>query len=267
MLTATLESSRSLWSRAVGICVILGYYLLAMERPTAAPPKPNPLLLEGGSEFTGRMEEVDRAALKVVGTRPVTIVPAAAVPEGGQAQAGRNGMNWFKRLGAADVRSTGWVDRHSARDAGIAETLAVSGMIFLPGGSPRYLADALRGSLAWKAILTAHRAGAVLGGSSAGAMVLCEVYYDPSVGQVLPGLNLVPRICILPHHDTFGRGWAPQLSRKAKGMLLVGIDEETGMLNDGPAGRWTVYGRGVVTLYGADGPAVFRSGEAIPLPG
>ena len=47
----------------------------------------------------------------------------------------------------------------------------------------------------------------------------------------------------------------------------AGIDEETGMLNDGPAGRWTVYGRGVVTLYAADGRAVFRSGESISLPG
>jgi cyanophycinase len=237
-----------------------------MER-TGTPIESSSLLLEGGGEFTGRMEAADRAALKAAGGRPITVVPAAAVPEGGQAQAGRNGERWFKRLGAVDVQSTGWVDRHSSRDAGIARTVRASGLIFLPGGSPRYLAESLQGSLVWEAILAAHRDGAVVGGSSAGAMVLCSVYYDPSSDQVLPGLDLVPGICILPHHDTFGGKWVPQLSRKVKGVFLVGIDEETGMVNDGPDGAWTVYGKGGVTLYAADGPAVYRSGEAVSLPG
>ena len=165
------------------------------------------------------------------------------------------------------MRSTGWIDRRSGLDAGVAEMISASGFVFLPGGSPRYLADALRGSLVWKAILTVHRAGAVLGGSSAGAMVLCEKFYDPSAGQVLPGLNLVPKVCILPHHDTFGRGWVPQLSRRTKEVLLVGIDEETGMLNDGPEGRWTVYGKGAVTLYASEGRTVYHSGEQFGLPG
>ncbi len=89
-----------------------------MERTDAPIQRHAPLLLEGGSEFTGRMEAADRAALKAAGQKPVTIVPAAAVPEGGQAEAGRNGVRWFKRLGAADVRSTGWVDRQSCPGCG-----------------------------------------------------------------------------------------------------------------------------------------------------
>ena len=116
-------------------------------------------------------------------------------------------------------------------------------------------------------MLSAQAAGAVIGGSSAGAMVLCEVYYDPSAGQLLPGLNLVPGICILPHHDTFGRAWAPPIAREARGILPVGIDEETGMVNDGPEGSWTVYGKGVVTVYQADGPRAYRGGERLDLPG
>ena len=250
----------------VGISRIRAYYSVAMECTDAPIQRHAPLLLEGGREFTGRMEAADRAALKAAGRKPVTIVPAAAVPEDGQVQAGRNGVRWFKRLGAADVRSTGWVDRQSSLDAGIAAAVAASGLVFLPGGSPRYLAEALRGSLVWEAMLSAQAAGAVIGGSSAGAMVLCEVYYDPSAAKVLPGLSLVPGICILPHHDTFGRAWAPQVAREAQGVLPVGIDEETGMVNDGPAGSWTVYGKGVVTVYPADGPRAYRDGERLELP-
>jgi len=236
-------------------------------KPTGAQSlRHPPLLLEGGNEFRGAMEEADRAALRAAAPGPVVIVPAAAVPEGGQLQAGANGVRWFKGLGAADVRSTGWIDGSSPSDAAVAATVAASRLIFLPGGSPRYLAVALQGSRVWAAMRDAHAAGAVLGGSSAGAMVLCEAYYDPSAGRVMPGLGLLPKICILPHHDTFGQGWAPHIERQANGVLPVGIDEETGMMNDGPDGLWTVYGKGAVTVYAAGGTAVYRRGDRLELP-
>jgi cyanophycinase len=237
-----------------------------MKQTGAQSLRHSPLLIEGGNEFRGAMEEADRAALRAAGPGPVLIVPAAAAAEGGQIQAGSNGVRWFKELGAADVRSTGWIDGSSQEATAVAAAVEASRFIFLPGGSPRYLAGALQGSRVWAAMRGALAAGAVLGGSSAGAMVLCEAYYDPSTGRVIPGLNLLPKICILPHHDTFGRGWAPHIERQTKGVLPVGIDEETGMMNDGPGGLWTVYGKGAVTLHGPGGEAVYRSGERFELP-
>jgi hypothetical protein len=35
-------------------------------------------------------------------------------------------------------------------------------------------------------------------------------------------------------------------------VILIGIDEQSGMLNNGPQGRWQVYGAGGVTLYQDD---------------
>jgi cyanophycinase len=175
-------------------------------------------------------------------------------------------VRWFEGLGAADGRATGWVDGSSQEATAVAAAVAASRFIFLPGGSPRYLAGALQGSRVWAAIRAAHAACAVLAGSSAGAMVLCEAYYDPSAGRVMPGLGLLPKICILPHHDTFGQGWTPHIERQAKGVLPVGIDEETGMMNDGPDGLWTVYGKGAVTVYAAGGTAVYRRGARLELP-
>jgi hypothetical protein len=103
-------------------------------------------------------------------------------------------------------------------------------------------------------------------GSSAGAMVLCEFYFDPISEKVHPGLNLLPEVCVLPHHDTFGKDWAPRLSMLLPGALLIGIDEDTGLLNDGPNGQWTVYGKGAVTVYEPDGRAVFHHGQRFALP-
>ena len=115
------------------------------------------------------------------------------------------------------------------------------------GGFTGYLGETLKGSAAWQAVLEAYAMGAVVAGSSAGAMVMCELYYDPSRGQVIEGLNLVANSIVLPHHNTFGKSWASRLLEISQ-VTLVGIDEETGMLDDG-AGTWTVYGAGNITLY------------------
>lgn len=76
-------------------------------------------------------------------------------------------------------------------------------------------------------MLTAYRSGAVIAGSSAGAMVLYEYYYDPVSSRVLKGLNLVERICILPHHNMYAKDWVPQLQKQLPDSILFGIDEET----------------------------------------
>jgi cyanophycinase len=226
------------------------------------------VLLEGGREFNGGMAAADERAMAVCGGRelPVRIIPAAAAPDNNHAAAAANGVSWFQSLGAADVRAVDIIDRASADRPDLAGEIECARLVFVLGGFTRYLAETLSESLAWRAMVSAHRAGAVIAGSSAGAMVLCEHYFDPNSGKVLPGLNLLPGVCVLPHHDTFGKGWAPRLTRLLPGAILIGIDEETGLLNDGPNGQWTVYGKGAVTVYEPDSHAVFQHGQRFALP-
>jgi cyanophycinase len=80
-------------------------------------------------------------------------------------------------------------------------------------------------------------------------MVLCEHYYDPESGRVVDGLNLVPNACVLPHHNSFGKRWAPKLIPHLPDSVLIGIDEATGIINDGGSGHWQVYGAGHTILY------------------
>jgi cyanophycinase len=209
------------------------------------------LLLEGGAEFSGRMADPDRKAISLAGGRDATIsiIPAAAAPDNNHQKAGQNGVRWFQRLGAARVSTLPLIDRSSADDPEIAEALTKSKLIYLLGGFPRHLAQTLSGSRSWQAILTAYRSGAVIAGSSAGAMVLCQYYYDPKTAQLAQGLNLQECICILPHHNTFGQTWAPQLTKRIPDMILLGIDEETGALHDPWQDNWRVYGKGKITRY------------------
>jgi len=225
------------------------------------------ILLEGGAEFGGRMADPDRQAMRRAGgpDAPMSIIPAAAAPDNNHQRAGQNGVDWFKRLGATNVSVLPLIDSSSADDPDIVEALEKSRLIYLLGGFPHYLGQALDGSRSWQAMLTAYLSGSVIAGSSAGAMVLCEYYYDPVSSRVVKGLNLVERICILPHHNAFGKDWVPQLKKRLPDIILFGIDEETGVLYIASSGNWRVYGKGRITLYHSGHVDEFEAGQEFDL--
>jgi len=220
------------------------------------------LLLEGGAEFGGRMRDPDLKAIELAGgfDAPIRIIPTAAAPDNNHQRAGSNGIRWFQSLGAKDVVSLPLIDKVSANDESVAKSLQEAKLIYMLGGFTGYLGETLKGSAAWQAALDAYHNDAVIAGSSAGAMVMCEFYYDPSQGQVVDGLNLLPNSIVLPHHNTFGKSWASRLLEISK-VTLVGIDEQTGMFDDG-AQAWTVYGRGSVTLYRNHKIEIYEAGKA-----
>lgn len=207
------------------------------------------LLLEGGAEFGGRMREPDLKAIELAGglEAPIRIIPTAAAPDNNHQRAGDNGIRWFQSLGARDVGSLPIIDKTSANDESLLRSLREAKLIYMLGGFTGYLGETLKGSAAWQTVLESFAMGAVIAGSSAGAMVMCEFYYDPSRGQVVEGLNLVPNAIVMPHYNTFGKSWASRLLEISQ-VTLIGIDEKTGMLDDG-AGTWIVHGAGNVTLY------------------
>ena len=220
------------------------------------------LLLEGGAEFSGRMRDPDLKAIELAGglEAPIRIIPTAAAPDNNHERAGNNSIRWFQSLGARDVGSVPLIDKASANDENIAASLREAKLIYMLGGFTGYLGETLKGSLAWQAVLEAYATGAVVAGSSAGAMVMCEFYYDPSRGQVADGLNLVPNAIVMPHYNTFGKNWASRLLEISR-VTLIGIDERTGMLDDS-AGTWTVYGAGNVTLYRNQEVEIYVTGKS-----
>ena len=225
------------------------------------------ILLAGGAEFGGAMAVADRRAIELAGgaNARLSIVPAAAAPDDHHERAGQNGVDWFKKLGAVNVGALPLIDRQSADDETVVNALLQSRLIYMPGGFPRHLEQSLSGSKSWQAMLKAHQSGAVVAGSSAGAMILCDHYYDPYGKKIGNGLGLIPNACILPHHNTFGRNWSRTLARRLDGVILIGIDEKTAMINDGPKGQWQVYGAGGITCYLNDRIAHFHTGEPFDL--
>ena len=209
------------------------------------------ILLAGGAEFGGQMAEPDLRAFELAGgfDAPLEIIPAAAAPDHNHERAGGNGLRWFEHLGVRQAALVPLIDRASANLPSIAAQLREMRFIYLLGGFPRFLCQTLAESLCWEAVLSAYQSGAVIGGSSAGATVLCEHFYDPDSKQINKGLNLVSGTCMLPHHNRFGKGWAARVADLLPEAVLLGIDEQTGMIDDAGDGGWRVYGKGRVTLY------------------
>ena len=223
------------------------------------------ILLAGGAEFGGHMASVDHAAIAAAGgyQAPISIVPAAAAPDNNHKRAGQNGVKWFRSLGATRVEAVHLIDQASANDPEIIAKLQQSRLIYLLGGFPRYLAQTLAASKAWQAIDEAMATDLVLGGSSAGAMVLCDKVFDPSTQKTFDGLHLLNRACVVPHHDTFGQTWLTSLRQQLPHHVLIGIDEETAMLQRDR--EWHVYGKGRVTLYRGRQVLAFGNGHRFRL--
>lgn len=222
------------------------------------------IVLEGGAEFSGRMADVDLRAIELAGgnSAKLDIIPAAAAPDQNHGRAGSRGVKWFTHLGATRVTTQPLIDHKSAQDPELADRLATSNLLFLLGGFPGHLADSLKESRCWQSMIYAWQKGAVLVGSSAGAMVLASHFYDPQTDRIEEGLALLKGVCIIPHYSTFAERWHARLSTLLPQTTLLGIDEETGIIDDGQARKWTVYGKGNVCIIGKEF-FEFKPGETI----
>lgn len=193
---------------------------------------------------------------------PVVIIPTAAAPDKNDRRAGGNAQRWFEGLGARNVELLRLVDRGSAENPDIVTALRNAKLIYMLGGFTHYLGQTLLGSASDAAMRHAYAKGAVIAGSSAGAMVLCDTYFNPSSGRVEPGLGYVSNAIVLPHHKNFGHRWASRLRQSHPDKTLIGIDERTGLVYDGTS--WTVHGAASVTIYNPTNTDSFTAGRTLP---
>jgi cyanophycinase len=221
------------------------------------------LLLEGGCEFQGKMEEPDLKALDLAGGQnaKVVIIPTAAAPDNNSERSGNTASKWFRTLGAINISVLPIIDKDTANNPGLSAELDDANLIFILGGFPGYLDQTLKESRCLNALFRAYEKGAVLAGSSAGAMVLCEWYFDPRVKKIKKGLGILKDTILIPHHNTFGHSWQTAYFDSISDIRCLGIDEQTGMINQDGNHRWTVYGKGKVTLYFKSSVATYDTGQ------
>ena len=205
------------------------------------------IALVGGDEFREGCESMDETILAATGkSAPVTlIVPTAAASERPDLAA-RNGVRHFTSLGA-DAHPLMALDGKDAMDAGLASEIDSADLIYLTGGNPAHLLETLSDSALLGRITAALERGAVLAGSSAGAMVMGSWM---RFREWRRALGIAEGIATLPHHeradpDSTLRDLDASTPKEVN--AVFGVDGRCGVLS-GPEG-WTALGPGNVTVY------------------
>lgn len=216
------------------------------------------------------MADLDRSLLDATGrARPrVVILPTASWPDGRAVfeRWAAMGVEHFRTLGA-EVEPVLVRDRASASDPGHVQAIGEADLVYLSGGKPRHLLEALDGTPAGDAVRAAHDRGAIIAGCSAGAMVLAARQADlgtpmlPFPVRWRPALGLIQGVAVLPHYDAWPEPMAAAIALQgSRRGVVLGLDEATAAV--GRDGVYQVHGRGRVTVWRGRHRERYRQGES-----
>ncbi len=217
------------------------------------------LALVGSGEYLPQMAEFEKSLIDdgvKNGKKPIYIqIPTAAGRES------ESRLNHWRDLGKEQAEKLGVesiflpiYDRDGANNQEYADQIRDSALVYMSGGDPHYLANSLLDTPVWKAVCENYLSGGSIAGCSAGAMALSSNIpsFRLSKKETTVGLNLIPRIKVIPHYDKFFK-WVPESAVKKilniqNDEILIGIDELTTLTKRSGLSNWQVSGRGKVHL-------------------
>ncbi len=212
------------------------------------------LALVGSGEYLPVMQEFETGLLHSAFARgksnTFVQIPTGSSEEGEDRRLfwQRRGKEQSDRIGSQCL----YLPIHEREDAFNPEYVKAvkgAGLIYFSGGNPHHIADVFKGSPLWDAIVEEWESGSSLAGCSAGAMAFGGTIMGIRKSSHSEGLNLLPAIEVIPHYDKM-LGWLPDrvasfIARAGADTTLVGIDENSALVNDG---AWRVRGAGRVHI-------------------
>lgn len=154
------------------------------DNQTNPVPRGHLVAIGGAEDKTSDLEILSRAfALAPEGNTEVAVIAtASAIPEE-LLPAYRSA---FERLGATQIHALDIRDRDQAGDPDALDRIRQSGLIFFTGGDQLRLTNVLGGSPVLGAIRERHASGAVVAGTSAGAVALsATMIYNGAAADAL----------------------------------------------------------------------------------
>ena len=205
-----------------------------------------PLALIGGGEWQfGSL--ADEALVERAGDEVVILPTAAAFerPERAIATA-----EMFYKHTSVSVRPCMVLTRSDAENEALAGVVRDARFIYLAGGSPLHLRATLKDSAVLHALIEAWRSGALIAGSSAGAMVLTDPMVDPRGGAFTVGFGLIRDLSVVPHYrGDITAQLRRTLTLAPDGCAIVAIAEQSAVIRE-PDGIWTGFGQASIFLDG-----------------
>jgi cyanophycinase len=212
------------------------------------------VIIGGAEDRTGECVVLREFVRRAGGLQAKLAVMTAAT--GFPKEVGDEYTQIFKRLGAASVEVVHTEHRDDSECKKAIRQIEATTGIFFTGGDQSRIVDFIKGSPLGDAIHKQHAAGAVIGGTSAGAAMMPDEMImggasvsHPSVDAVRmgPGMGFLPGIVIDQHFAQRGR-----LGRLLAALVLqpavlgIGIDEDTAIIVNG--NEFEVVGSGAITV-------------------
>ena len=247
--------------------------------PRPSAPRGTLFIVGGGPQPPALVQEFVRLA---GGAGHAQIIVFAMASEDGKAS-GDEKADDLRKLGA-DARNV-WVTHEEANTDSIAHLLDDATGIWFGGGDQVRLTKALEGTKTEAAIHARYRAGAVVGGTSAGAAVMSATMItgdERHPGGVRPVADSASYMTIARDNMILTQGFGLLTNavvdqhfvrRKRSNRLVsvvleqpvhlgVGIDESTALIVS-PDGRWRVMGESVALIYDARHAQITPAGRTL----
>lgn len=213
------------------------------------------IVLIGGGEFSfGETEAVDRAWLEKAPEGAIGFLPAAS----GSTEYGGHFATYMKEAFDREVETIPVYRARDARRGKNSERIAAAAAVYLGGGVPEHLLDALRETPALSALEEKLTGGGAVVAIAAAAQSLGEVARGLLGAGMLPGLGWLPGGVVEPNFD-------PAHDRRLRQMLeSPGADWGLGL----PAGSALLLGpEGEAEIVGTIFAMAGAAGDLEPLQG
>lgn len=256
-------------------CVAAAIPSVAQTPPSLAPDRTGWLVLEGGGRLRGTDIVTRFVALAGGPTRHIVMIPTAiSDSEWTPARLARCETRSAEIFGVPHVTCLDARSRAEANSAAFLGTLRRADAVWFYGGDEGRLVDRYVGTAAAGALADVLHRGGVLGGTSAGAMIMASFIPARAVLRV-SGFGFLARTTIAPHYSQrhYEAALRADVARRP-GIRGIGIDEDTALIvhgNDGEVigtGMVTVIGQHVTTLHAGNHLDLRRDTVAVaPPPG
>ncbi len=220
------------------------------------------LALFGSGEFTPAVNNIDKYLISKYKPKNIAVLPTAAGLERGVTKWTDMAKQHYAKLNLP-VISIPIFNKVQANDPKLTDPLTQADWIFFSGGNPGYLLATLRNSKLWKIVLKRLDDGALLAGSSAGAMIMGKFLLAPSFKALFNdnevfwqrAFGLID-YSVFPHFDHFKK--QKDFMRKViehipdkVSSAWMGIDENTAIVFN--KHECTVHGLGGVEIHNSTG--------------
>ena len=222
----------------------------------SARRKPPTLFIIGGAEDRVGKATVLRRFVRLAGGKQarIVLVPTASSFQDEVVDAY---TDVFTRLGAPAPAVVNPQNRLDAHDDDAVALMEDATGIFMSGGSQLKLSQRFPGTPLGAALHRAHRRGAVVGGTSAGASIMSQFMISMGDEGITPrqrqsqlsaGLGLLEGVIVDQHFAQRARyGRLMSVVAGSPSLLGIGIDEDTAIeVRDGR--EFTVHGSGAVVV-------------------